>query len=824
MKKIILYLILFLSFINADSILLLKKGWQLVGLSIPLNDMSKFESKNVEQVWHFDSNTQKWLGYSPDNIISDRMKKKNIQKLEKLENWHGFWVKSKRDWALILDSNQQEDKAINQDNPKDIIQLKKGWNLISLPIDTIVSPHIFDNMTVWKYDTDNKWELFDDINTTKEEFPPIKYISNADALWVKVNKDKNISISQESSRLHNFNSKKEMYNFIKEMIIANHSKGCIGIEPFSLLPLYTTYSREVVLLDSNNPPVPSPINTTSTTPQAEDATRTNTQESNVDESDILKHNGEYIFYVVSQKPSYINITSFQRLVSEDNNSKILAKIPIDKNLSIDSIYLLNNKLIALSKELNHNKVIVDIYDISDINNIDKITRYKIDGTMKTSRLIEDNLYLITNFNPNVTISYPKQYIKLSKTCKEFFHNLEEGDYYQDEKKYAECFNIIKDDNGKYFRYDYDNPIVDIHQLAPKIQENNQNPKDLLIASNFYASSKQDQIATITTISKFSISDNKYKNNNSFIGSTNTQYASTKAFYLVSNQYPIYYDFSNYQERSKIYKFSLDNGIKYKGGGYVYGHILNQFALSEYNNILRVATTTRFTWRNQNSKNSIYTLKEENQKLKIIGSLSGLGKVGENIKSVRFIKDKAFVVTFKQTDPFYTIDISNPASIKKMGELQVHGYSAYLHPIEDNKILGIGRDATENGAVKGLKIELFDISDFANPQSLDTIILPYGTYSELEYNHKAFIYRESDKLFAFPYSLNSRMQYKLNRYLGIYQVVDNSLKKYTPINSDNSSYGRYSNHRGLIFDMNNKTYVTLFSNSDFILTKELNKTK
>jgi uncharacterized secreted protein with C-terminal beta-propeller domain len=200
-------------------------------------------------------------------------------------------------------------------------------------------------------------------------------------------------------------------------------------------------------------------------------------------------------------------------------------------------------------------------------------------------------------------------------------------------------------------------------------------------------------------------------------------------------------------------------------------------------------------------------------LEIEGILTGLGKEGETIKSVRFMGTKAYLVTFKTTDPLYTIDLSNPKSPKKMGELQVNGYSAYLHPIGNDKLLGIGQDTDSEGRRQGVKIELFDISDFQNPSSLDSITLEKGSYSELERNHKALAYRSSDHLFAFPFSNNAGVS---TNHLGIYQVENNSLKSYEKLNANDTNWGE---HRGLIFDLNNTTYISFFSD-DTVITKKL----
>ena len=815
MKKILLIVTVFISATMADSVLLVKKGWQLIGSSTPLTDMSKFKSDSVEQVWHFDARTQKWLGFSPDSEIQAKMKDKNISKLGSLENWHGFWVKSKKEWGLLLDDSTLEKAPSNENLANDIIQLKKGWNLISLPVNSVVSADIFGDMTVWKYNSNGKWE-FSDSEQSSEDFPKLSHIKNSDGFWVKAPQDTNISVMQEASKLHNFATKEEMESYIKEMAIANYHPYC-GIEP----PMMDSY---IV----NDVAVPTEVSTEADTSGTlggdvitRDSSNTNLQESGVDEADIVKHDGIHIFYT-SNGSNRVNLTTFSRLAKGDTAP--FYDINISQN--IDSLYLTNNRLIVISKS---DSVWIHIFDVSDINNIKEIDGYKIDGILETSRVIGDNLYLISNFAPQLDISYPKIEVELSPSCREYFYD--SNRYYDEDNdysRYAECFNIVKDSENRYYRYDYDNPITKIKKLIPQISGNGLTAQALIEPSKLYASSKQNQSATMTTITNISISDGSYKNSNSFVGYSFTQYASPKAFYLVSNEYPIYYDFNNYKERSTIYKFDLDDELKYKGLGSVYGQTLNQFSLSEYNDILRIATTERFSfgWWTESTNNSIYTLKEQNGKLSIQGVLSGLGKERESIKSVRFIGDKGFVVTYEQTDPFYTIDMSDPTQPKKVGELKVNGYSAYLHPVGDDKILGFGRDADSNGVTQGVKIELFDISDFANPTSLDSIVLNKNTYSEIEENHKALAYRYSDNLFAFPYHQwrdyqnESRVEFKNDNYLGVYQVENNLLKKYQPIKSS----GKYSwgNSRGLIFDMNSTTYISFFTN-DKVITTELNST-
>ena len=459
---------------------------------------------------------------------------------------------------------------------------------------------------------------------------------------------------------------------------------------------------------------------------------------------------------------------------------------------------------------------VHIFDISNIENITKVSQYTLDGSLKNSRVIGNNLYLISNFSPEYSITYPKEYLTPSNSCKDYLDgNINHNEF--NTAKYVDCFNIMQE-NGRYFRYNYDNPNVTIVALTPNIEGTTLEKKALVEPTRLYAPTKQKQSTDIISISKFSIDDGKYLKSTSYIGNSSLEYASSTSLYLVSNEYPYYYDFNNYKSRSQLYKFNFDEDLSYKAVGSVYGTALNQFSLSEHNDILRIATTEGFSWNTTGTNNSLYTLKENNALLEIQGVLSGLGKVGESIKSVRFMGDKAYLVTFRTTDPLYTIDLSDPKAPKKMGELEVNGYSAYLHPIGNDKLLGIGQDADADGRRKGVKIELFDISDFENPSSLDSITLSEGTYSELEHNHKALAYRSSDHLFAFPFSNYGTQfnNYQQSNHLGIYQVNENSLKSYEGIQANNENWGE---HRGLIFDLNNTTYISFFSD-DTVITKEL----
>ncbi|MHB8962095.1 MAG: beta-propeller domain-containing protein [Saccharofermentanales bacterium] len=205
----------------------------------------------------------------------------------------------------------------------------------------------------------------------------------------------------------------------------------------------------------------------------------------------------------------------------------------------------------------------------------------------------------------------------------------------------------------------------------------------------------------------------------------------------------------------IFRFSISDGkIAASGSGVVPGYALNQFAMDEHEGYFRIATTTGETWRSDEftSMNNLYVLDSD---LKIKGKVEGLGST-ETIKSVRFMGDRAFMVTFRTTDPLFVFDLSNPAAPAVKGELKIPGYSEYLHPVSENIILGFGKNTAEIDGVaieKGYKVSVFDVSDLSNPVEISTLAIgDRGTSSELSYNHKALLYSEEKNIIGFPITI------------------------------------------------------------------------
>ncbi|MFF4773121.1 beta-propeller domain-containing protein [Microtetraspora fusca] len=204
------------------------------------------------------------------------------------------------------------------------------------------------------------------------------------------------------------------------------------------------------------------------------------------------------------------------------------------------------------------------------------------------------------------------------------------------------------------------------------------------------------------------------------------------------------------EQTEVHRFDITGtgAPRYVSSGVVPGRLLNQYSLSEHAGHLRVATTSNaqvFGGPAEKSSSGVYVLNSDT--LAQVGAVTGLGK-GERIYSVRFIGDVGYVVTFRQVDPLYTLDLRDPAAPKVTGELKISGYSAYLHPASDGRLLGIGQEASAQGRVLGTQISLFDVADPANPRLLSRFH-QRNSGSEAEWDPHAFLYWPQSGLAMLP---------------------------------------------------------------------------
>ena len=200
--------------------------------------------------------------------------------------------------------------------------------------------------------------------------------------------------------------------------------------------------------------------------------------------------------------------------------------------------------------------------------------------------------------------------------------------------------------------------------------------------------------------------------------------------------------------TSIHRFDTSDPDRtaYSASGAVPGTLLNQFAMSEDKGVLRAATTLGF---GPEAQSKVTTLGRRDGHLVQRGQVGGLG-LGERIYAVRFIGDVGYVVTFRQTDPLYTLDLSDPDNPRVVGELKIPGYSAYLHPVGEELLLGVGQEATSDGRVQGLQLSLFDVSDLAHPTRLQKAqIGARWSSSAVEWDHHAFLWWPTTKLAVLP---------------------------------------------------------------------------
>lgn len=255
---------------------------------------------------------------------------------------------------------------------------------------------------------------------------------------------------------------------------------------------------------------------------------------------------------------------------------------------------------------------------------------------------------------------------------------------------------------------------------------------------------------------------------SIIADGDTVYATADAMYVATTKYR--WDFGSNTNalvlgrgfHTSFHKFDLTTYVtSYVASGKVSGSVLNQFSMHDYKGTFFVATTDGASWwagrDTSSSKVTSFRLfnaspSSSSKTLRQVGNVGGLGK-GERIYAVRYIEDSAYIVTFRRIDPLYIVDLSDVYNLRVTGELKIPGYSAYLHPIGNGRLIGVGRDATNRGVVTGAKVSLFDVSDVKKPKELSTWTLR-GSYTGAEWEHKAFLWWAPERVAVLPVAVSS----------------------------------------------------------------------
>lgn len=245
-----------------------------------------------------------------------------------------------------------------------------------------------------------------------------------------------------------------------------------------------------------------------------------------------------------------------------------------------------------------------------------------------------------------------------------------------------------------------------------------------------------------------------------VADTNLVYATATSLYLSARHW-WWWEEAGQSDYSYVHKLALTQPHRahYVASATVEGQPLNQFSFDEHEGVLRVATTlTRRVkdpasrWGRTETSSRVSTYGQQGDRLALLGQSAELAE-GERIFSARFLGTKGYVVTFRQTDPLFTFDLSDPTNPHKVGELKVPGFSTYLHPLGDTHLLAIGEHRGEDGnwTSRSLKLTLFDVSDLANPREAFTQqVGSLSSYSEALYDHKAFTWFAAKGLLAIPF--------------------------------------------------------------------------
>ncbi|UCE36041.1 MAG: beta-propeller domain-containing protein [Thermoplasmata archaeon] len=223
-------------------------------------------------------------------------------------------------------------------------------------------------------------------------------------------------------------------------------------------------------------------------------------------------------------------------------------------------------------------------------------------------------------------------------------------------------------------------------------------------------------------------------------------SSSEVYVSMGNIYLTYTEYVNYSQKTVIHRISIHDGeIMYEATGDVPGYILNRFSMDEYEGNFRIATGT---W---GGSNGVYVLDLD---LDVVGNVTNIAP-GEQIYSVRYMGARAYLVTFRRVDPFFVIDLSDPKAPKILGELKIPGFSNYLHPYDENHVIGLGKETPEDGrGILGVKLSLFDVTDVANPKEISKYVIGsrYSS-SSAEYDPHAFLFCKEKNLLVVPVRLN-----------------------------------------------------------------------
>lgn len=502
---------------------------------------------------------------------------------------------------------------------------------------------------------------------------------------------------------------------------------------------------------TGGPEAMAPTGGTQNTDSPSSHSETNNQVAGVDEADIVKTDGQYIYLV------------------RDNELVILDSWPADEVRIVSrtalegyasGVYLDGDRLTILSQAWNYDwnyggpmldvallpgqrmiapyygrseaQVKVTVLDVSNRAAPQTLSETTLDGSLTSSRDIDGRLYLVLNTSGQA----PEPAVVPADS------DSSQKEVYESEASYRARLEAM--------------PLAELlpgFETTARGEDGTETKVGgaLVKAEDLWVPADKVDASSLFSVVLFDPTAAKPRpiTATSVAGLSGQVYVSTDSLYVTSQSWDSPLGDWIGEHRTDIYKFALGaDSIAYEGVGAVPGWVLNQFSMDDDGGNFRIATTTESGGRS----NNVFVLQDKGQTLDIVGGLTELA-FSERIYAARFVGDRGYLVTFRQTDPLFTLDLSDPAQPELKGVLEIPGYSSYLHPISDSLLIGFGRDGDESGRIGGLQVSLFDVSDLTDPKRLDMYRFdtPADTWSwsAAEWDHHAFNYFAEHQVLALP---------------------------------------------------------------------------
>ncbi|MCL2325114.1 MAG: beta-propeller domain-containing protein [Proteobacteria bacterium] len=480
-------------------------------------------------------------------------------------------------------------------------------------------------------------------------------------------------------------------------------------------------------------------------------TQTNIQETGVDELDILKTDGEYL-YVLRNDGSGVAVVRAWPAASLGVVAQISGKADAMRGYRYGiGLFLAGSKLIVIGQSYDEKpKVSVEVYDVSSPAAPKLIQETLAEGYYVSARFANDRIYLVLSHQlPYHSYAYAADNIPGLKPLSWW-----DAWSMSEKEKQARIAAAVP-----RIRSYLEGVIGDVSEALPKLTSQGA-AQNLIGCEDIYlpkTSSRETGLLSLVELSgdtfgqvqASAIADNGW-----------LVYATKENFYVISSSYTWHWycgvgsDCKNY---SHIHRFDLkasDGRVRYANSGEVEGLVTNPFWLSEHEGHLRVVSQDNFWLNQEGSRMSVLKL-DGGAQMPVVGEVSGIAP-GEQVYAARMFGDRGYVVTFERVDPLFTLDLSVPESPTIMGELKINGYSSYIHPLGEDALLTIGEDGDDDGRMLGVHLQIFDVSDMRNPTRIHQVLIERSpdaySFSEAMYDHHAFTYHAPSGLLAIPMNI------------------------------------------------------------------------